>query len=180
MSLESIITISGRISSGKSYAANLIQKRFDTPIASFGGYLKYYCEQNGLPTDRKTLQDLGERFVIENPSQFTTAVVSHFAGSSKRITIEGVRHLVIFKEIENLTKNHISVFTEADLQIRFNRYVQRNKESDQLKTFEQFIISDHHPVELEIELLKPLCSIVVDSTKDYSAELFEFLSSRSI
>jgi cytidylate kinase len=175
MKIKTIITISGRISSGKSYAAELIHNKFGFPVASFGGYLKYYCEQKNLPTDRKNLQDTGENLVETNPQRFIIDVISHFIGNSDKIILEGVRHKSIFEEVKIITDNHLSIFIDADLQTRYDRYYKRNKDSDEVKTFEQFVISDNHTVEMEIEDLKPLCNIVIDSTKEYSNELYEFL-----
>lgn len=177
MKINTIITISGRISSGKSYAAELIHKKFDFPVASFGGYLKHYCKQKNLPTDRKNLQEIGEKFVETNPQQFIIDVVSHFIESNDKIILEGVRHRSIFEEARNISENHLSIFIDADLQTRYDRYYKRNKDSDKVKTFEQFIISDNHPVEIEIEELKPFCNIVINSSEEYKNELFNFLSS---
>jgi dephospho-CoA kinase len=175
MKIKSIISISGRISSGKSYAAQLIQNKFDFPVASFGSYLNYYCEQKNLSTNRKTLQDIGEKLVETNPQQFIIDVVSHFIGNADKIVLEGVRHKLIFEKLKNITEKHLAIFIDADVQTRYERYYKRNKDSDEGKTFEQFIISDNHPVELEIEELKPFCNIVIDSTKEYSDELFKFI-----
>ena len=171
MKLNTIITISGRISAGKSYVAKMLHAEFEFPIASFGGYLKYYCEQNGLPTDRKTLQNTGEAFVKADSKKFLADVLSHFIGASDSIILEGVRHQSIFENVKELTENRLAVFVEADLQTRYKRYFERNKDSDELKTFEQFEIADNHSVELEIESLKPVCDLVVDSTNDYEIEL---------
>lgn len=178
MEIRTIITISGRISSGKSFAADLIKKEFELPVASFGGYLRHYCGKNNLPNDRKTLQDTGEAIVKENPKQFLENVLAHFIGSADKIVLEGVRHKSILEVVNQLTQNRLSVFVEADLQTRYKRYFERNKDSDDVKTFEQFKIADSHSVEMEIESLKPLCSITVDSTKGYSTELFSFLRSK--
>lgn len=177
MKIKSIITISGRISSGKSYAANLIKTELGLPVASFGGYLKYYCEQNKLPTDRKTLQNIGEAFVKEKAQQFLIDVLSHFIGSADKIVLEGVRHKSILDAVNQITENRLAVFVSADFNTRYERYFKRNKDLDKLKTIEQFKIADKHSVELEIESLKPFCDISVDSTKEYSFELFAFLSS---
>jgi cytidylate kinase len=177
MKQKSIITISGRISSGKSYAANLIKTEFGLPVASFGGYLKHYCEKNNISTDRKTLQDTGEAFVKANPQKFLIDVILHFIGKADKIVLEGVRHKSILDAVNQITENRLAVFVEADLNTRYKRYFERNKDSDEVKTFEQFKISDGHSVEMEIESLKPFCNISVDSTKEYSSELFAFLSS---
>ena len=178
MKFKSIISVSGHISSGKTYAANLISTEFGIPIASFGGYLKYFSEQNNLATDRKSLQDLGEEFIKKNPRQFLINVISHYIGSNDKIILEGVRHNSIFNKINQLTQNHLSVFIDTDLQTRYKRYFIRNKISDTLKTFDQYVLMDSHPVELEIESLKAQCEIVIDATKNYSSELFAFISSK--
>ncbi len=175
MKFKSIIAISGRICSGKSYAADLIASNFSFPVASFGGYLKYYCEKNNLPSDRKSLQDLGQNLVDKKPIQFVINVIDHFIGSKNVIIVEGVRHHNIFEIIKSLSENTISIFVDADQETRYVRYAQRNKDSDKLKTRSQFIESDNHPVDLEIESLKPLFNIVVNSTEDYSIELNNFL-----
>ncbi len=171
MKIQSIISISGRISSGKSFAANLIKNEFHLPIASFGDYLKYYCEQNNLPTDRNTLQYIGESFVKDNPEKFLRDVISHFIGSADKIILDGVRHIAIIEAVNHLTDNCLLVFVEADLETRYKKYFERNKDSDSVKTIEQFRIADSHPVEMEIESLKQFCNISVDSTSDYWIEL---------
>lgn len=178
MDLKSIITISGQISSGKSHIAELIQKEFNTPVASFGEYLRYYCEKNGLPVNRKSLQQVGETLVETNPLQFLIDVISHFIGAADRIILEGVRHKSIFEQVRHLTKNHVSIFVDADSRTRFNRYNRRSKFSDDTKTFNRFVTLDTHSVELEIESLKVMCGLVLDSTTDYADMLFEFLRSR--
>jgi dephospho-CoA kinase len=172
MKLESAIIICGHISSGKSYAADLINKQFNIPSASFGGFLKYFCEQNSFPIDRQTLQNIGERLVVNNPKKFLIDVISYSAPHSNKIILEGVRHKSIFENIKLIAKNNLSIFIEADLETRYKRSLLSHKDSDKIKSFEQFIISDNHPVELEIESLKPLCDIIIDSTQDYSDIMF--------
>ncbi len=175
MNLKSIITISGRICSGKSYAANLIKNEFGFPVGSFGGYLKHYNENKGLPIDRKTLQDMGETFVNTNPKLFLNDVLSYYTNKDNNIVLEGVRHKSIFQGVSLLTQNHIGIYIDADIETRYNRYYNRAKTTDEIKTFDQFLISDSHSVEMEIESLKPQCKFIADSTQDYSSRLFEFI-----
>ncbi|MFZ1321403.1 MAG: AAA family ATPase [Ignavibacteria bacterium] len=176
MKIKSLIVICGRISSGKTYTANLISKQFGFPIASFGIYLLNYCQNNNLPTDRKTLQDVGKNLVRTNPEQFSKDVINHFIENKYSIIIEGVRHKTIFEILNGLSDYCISIFVDAPQKKRYERYISRNKETDKLKTYNQFIAFDNHPVELEIESLKSLCNINVDSTTIYSPELIDFLS----
>jgi len=176
MKIKSLIAISGRISSGKTYAANLISKQFGFPIASFGSYLMDYCQNNNLPTDRKTLQDIGENLARTKPEQFSLDVINHFIDKGDSIIIEGVRHKTIFEILHKLSDNSLSVFVDDDQKKRYEKYSNRVKKSDKVKTYDKFIIFDNHPVELEIESLKPLCNIVVNSTTNYSKNLMSFLS----
>ncbi len=172
---NSIITISGRICSGKSFVARLIEAEFGFPIASFGGYLKYFCENNGLPIDRLTLQNKGEEFVKINSQQFLIDVINHYNGNSDVIILEGVRHQSIFEAIQQSTNNHILIFIFADLPTRYNRYYFRNKASDEAKSLDQFLISDNHKVEREIDFIKPHCQLVIDSTTEYLDKLYTFI-----
>ena len=57
----------------------------------------------------------------------------------------------------------ISVFVDADLEIRFQRYLKTN-----ITDFETFLEMDNHLVELETESLKPLCDFILDSNSTFS------------
>ena len=171
--LNKVIIISGHICSGKSYTANLISQKIKYPVASFGKYLKHYCEKNNLPADRKSLQDIGEKFVETKPQQFLNDVINHFIGDSNAIIIEGVRHLSIFELIQNIAESTTSIFIEADYKTRYNRYCNRIKESDDFKSFEEFILLDEHPAEVEIKSLKSLCNITISSTKPLDEHILD-------
>ena len=165
--INTIIVISGRISSGKSTVAKIISSKHSFPVASFGAYLKHYCESNGLPTDRKTLQDTGEDFVQRDPVNFLKTVVNHFIENSDILILEGVRHKIIFDEVQNICQRKLAIFVDADQNTRYKRYYDRNKDTEYSKTLEQFIESDNHIVEQGIDSLKSLCDIIIDSTKQF-------------
>lgn len=178
---NSIITMSGRIGSGKSYIAQKIQNRFSLPIASFGAYLKEICKNNYISPSRQTLQEIGEILIRTNPKQFLIGVISYFTNCNNELILDGVRHRIILEQVKLLTENHIAIFVDTDFETRYERYVKRNNDSDLLKTFEQFKIADSHPVEMEIESLKEYCDFVVFSSSDNnSSELFDFLIKHGI
>jgi dephospho-CoA kinase len=177
--LNKAIIICGAICSGKSYTANLLSERINYPVASFGKYLKKYCEDHNLPTDRNTLQNVGEKFVETIPQQFLADVINHFIGNSSNMIIEGVRHSVIFNLITNLFKTTTAIFIETDDLTRYERYCFREKDSNDLITFEEFMLQNEHPVEIETQLLKPLCDITIDSTKPLDETIFNFLLNNS-
>lgn len=173
--IEKVFTISGLIGSGKSYTANLISSKLGFPVASFGGYLKHYSLSNGLPIDRKTLQDLGAQLIEKKPSKFLFDTINFFRGDSDSIIIEGVRHKLILEMIIAKVPKTISIFVETDLSTRYNRYVSRNKESDSIKTFQQFSEYDNHPVEREINSLKEYCSYVFNTNGEFNSDFNNFL-----
>lgn len=171
--LNKIIVLCGSICSGKTYTANLISKETGFPVASFGGYLKHYCKLNNIPITRKNLQDIGEHFVETRPKEFLDDVINYYVGESDTLIIEGVRHISIFHFINKLAKNRITIYVEADQKTRYERYINRIKESDDFITFDKFLLLDKHPVELEIQSLKTRCGVVIDSTKPVDESLFK-------
>lgn len=159
------IAVIGRISSGKSTFAKELSSHYNITIASFGSYLKCYCQSKGFKTDRETLQNIGEDFIRNDPKILLNNVITYSRQKTNDFIFEGVRHFVIFEELKNISKKYFTVFIDADQNTRFYRYLERNKDSDINKTLEQFTASDNHPVELEIESLKHNCSLIIDSTK---------------
>ncbi len=174
MTANTIISISGKICSGKSYVADIISKQYGFPIASFGGYLKQYCKTNNLPFSRGALQSLGENFIKENPQQFLIDVLNFYKNEKEIIILEGIRHKVILQLIKKDNKNSISIFIDADKRTRYSRY--KKRDSSKHITFNQFIAFDDHPVENEINSLKEYCDLTLNTTKDSSNILFEFLT----
>lgn len=174
--MDLIISVCGRICAGKSFVADLLAKQYNIPVASFGGFLRYYCKKNGFLTNRKTLQDVGENLIRTNPYGFTIDVIDYFIGKSNSIILEGVRHKIILDIVNQLTNIHLSMFIDVDQKTRYDRYIKRDKKPDTVENYNQFVALDVHPVELEIESLKPLCGIQIDSSKDFSNELFAYIS----
>jgi cytidylate kinase len=162
-SIKISIIIIGRICSGKTTYSKEIAKFLDIRTKSFGAYLKYYCELNGIAVNRENLQKIGEEYIKTQPKIFLEKVLSFEDDGSDIIIIEGVRHKIIFDELLQLSENIFPIFIDADQQTRYQRYINRNKESDIIVSLKQFLAIDNHPVEMEIESLKSKCSLIIDS-----------------
>lgn len=164
-----IIAIIGRISSGKSTIAREISERYNIPVASFGGYLHHYSVINSLPTGRKDLQDLGEKLIKEEPHKFLNAVINSATNDSNFIILEGIRHRLIFDAVREVTVNRLSIFIQASDEIRLQRYLARNKDSDTNKPLQEFEVRNQHPVEQEVEDLRQYCDVTLNSeTQSFS------------
>jgi len=172
------VVIIGRICSGKSTIAKQISEKYGVSIASFGGYLKEYCHLNNLQGDRKTLQDIGENFINENPDLFLLNVLTHFKAVD-RIVIEGVRHKVILDSIKKFCPSTLTIFLNVPYQMRYERFLLRNKVSDaSLKSELEFECINDHPVESGIEALMNDCDVYALSLDDVlRARLTQFLES---
>lgn len=163
--IDASIVIIGKICSGKSTLAKFISEKYNLPIISFGGYIKSYCIENKLNTDRKNLQDIGENFINTDHKKFLNDAIIFSAKEKKDLVFEGVRHKVILDEIMEISKKTIFIFVNADLDIRYKRYVSRERDSDTLNTHEQFKESDCHSVEKGIDELEKLCDYIIDSAE---------------
>ncbi len=157
------ILIIGGISSGKSTVAKAIQKSIpNCRVISFGGYLQDYSKKRKWKEDRKSLQDLGQRFINENPVDFLENVVKYNQANDSEILIfEGVRHKPILNAISTNYPALLSIFLDVDVQTRYDRYVARSKSIDKLVSWEGFLKADSNKVEIEIESLKSDCSLIL-------------------
>lgn len=158
-----VIGVVGRISVGKSSVTKALSEKIGVPFTSFGVYLVKYSKLTGRPSDRKSLQDLGEEFIKDQPRAFLLNVIEEVSDSSGRIIIEGIRHAIILQEIRSISKKAFIVYIDATPETRFNRYVNRKKENDEVLDFDGFMKKDSHVVESEVEHLKLSCDLVVNS-----------------
>ncbi len=165
--IKTTIVILGTISSGKSTLAYFISEEYGLPVVSFGAYTKHYCEQHNLGTDRKDLQKVGEGLVSDNPALFVMNAINFGAKNEPVVILEGIRHKTILESIKNICEKTICIFIDADFEVRYQRYLDRQKDMDKVKTLEEFSERDNHSMENEAKNLKDSCALVIDSTQDY-------------
>jgi adenylate kinase family enzyme len=154
-----IIGILGKIHAGKSTLARELSKELNVPIVSFGGYLREFSESKGLATDRKSLQDLGDKRISEDAIKFLYDVLASLDINKEIIIIEGIRHISVFNALKKMFKASYFIFCDVTFEERYNRYIIR--EETKTTTIEQFKIIDSHKVEQEIMMLKKYCDAVV-------------------
>jgi cytidylate kinase len=174
--ITTTIAIIGKICSGKSTIARRISANLDLPIISFGAYLTRYSKDNNLPTDRVSLQNLGNHFIKEDSGKFLRNVILFQPIIPDSMIIEGVRHLSIQKELADISNKSIFIFVEAPIKTRYDRYCSRIKESDKIVSYEEFLVIDNHVVESEIDLLKSKCQITSDTGLENNEDLFKQLA----
>ncbi len=158
-----IISISGRICSGKSFAAKVISKEYQIPIASFGEFLRVHCMNRFGTDDRVILQNEGVRLIDADPKWLLMNTINHFHIDREWMVLEGVRHLSILKLIQANFPRSISIFVDAKEETRLARFIARKENGDLDSLKEAFYLADKHPVELETDSLGPLCTYRVNS-----------------
>jgi len=171
------IGIIGKICAGKSTIAKEISERFRIPIISFGSFLIDYSKKNNLPTDRNSLQNLGNHFIQQDAGRFLKNVISTQSEIKGLMIIEGIRHLSIYNEIERISEKCIFIFIDTSIEIRYVRYCDRLKESDKKVDLSEFYVIDNHNVEKEIDSLKDKCQFIIKTNvRDDVQNLFENLN----
>jgi dephospho-CoA kinase len=159
---ELTIGLIGRISVGKSSIARALNASSDIPVTSFGAYLTKFSGSRNLPVDRKSLQDLGQKFIEEDHRQFLENVIEDVSATG-RVIIEGIRHSVILNDIKSVSTKSLLIYIDASVETRYNRYTARQKDNDSPLSFMEFVRKDNHIVESEIEPLKRSCDLIVNS-----------------
>lgn len=171
--MKKIVCIVGKICSGKSYLAKEIQEKFETPIVSFGKYLVDYSKQHKLPTDRSSLQDLGNRFIIEDVRLFVHNTIAHADLTVNQIIIEGIRHIKVKEAIKERDGMCYFIYCDTSDEIRYQRFLDRTKEEDTNKSQESFFLVNNHVVENEIPLLKSECDFILGVDDQSRKQLFK-------
>ena len=170
--IESSIIFIGMTCSGKSTIANELSKVIPFKKASFGGYLLNYAKENNLDTKKDSLQVIGQNFIETDYKSFLFDVLA-FSKPGKNVIFEGVRHVVIQNEINNLSSKTLTFFIDTPFDLRFERF---NLREDDKITEKEFLNLDNHTVEKEIEMLKELCNVILDGRKDVATLLAEVVS----
>jgi len=125
---QKIILISGRICTWKSKLANKLDVKRGQYRISTSSILKEIANKDGDPTDRKSLQKLGDRFDIDTDYKWVFDAVSNEASKNsdvKCFVVDHIRHkeqLLHFRKQNNFEIVHVHLFADpAFLESEFKR-----------------------------------------------------------
>jgi dephospho-CoA kinase len=156
-----LLCFSGQIGSGKSSISTAVAETLGWGRTGFGDYLRNEIARlGGDPNDRKTLQDLGQKRVEDDPAAFCRDVLAA-AGfqPGDDFVIDGIRHVSIFEILAALGKPSEArlLFLSADETTRTARIQSRADGTD-------FVRASTHRVETELRNSLPQCAdAVVDA-----------------
>lgn len=107
---KTLILISGKIGSGKTYWADKIAKEFKCNRNSFSDYLKLCCIQAGLEINRENLQKIGQWVILNDFENFMNyTVLNNFNSKSDCLVIDGLRHVECIDYYNTIIKNVIHI-----------------------------------------------------------------------
>jgi len=158
-----IIGIAGKIASGKSTLARAVAVKLRARRLGFGDYVRSIALSRGLdPSDRTTLQTLGQDLATRNPAAFVGGMLSS-AGylPPENIVLDGVRHEAIWREVRALAAElHDSaclVFLDIPEEMRLQRLVTRGLDYGTASAF------DRHASESDLDArLRMAADLILD------------------
>jgi dephospho-CoA kinase len=176
--MSTVLALSGKINSGKSYAGKPYAEEDGLDYVSFGDYVRQITELRGLPSSRENWQQIGEELVKTNLEDFCLKVLSQAPNwkPGKSLVIDGIRHV----EVSNFLKKYVApskyVLTviEVDEQTRVERLRREGiRQNDLIERIES------HSTERQVETILPhIADFIIDGNEPLP-ELIERLRSIS-
>jgi dCMP deaminase len=125
-----IVGLTGSLASGKGVVASFLKKKGFVYI-SLSDELRQIAKERKIELTRSNLQSLGNQLRAEQGSAVLAkvAVDKIINQEYKKAIIDGIRNPAEVKELEKV-KNFFLVSVDAPREVRFNRMVSRNRESD--------------------------------------------------
>ena len=100
-----VVCLAGAVGSGKTTVARALAADLDATIAGFGDFVRHIAAENNEPTDRNTLQRLGQSLVEADAIGFTRRFTDWARFDATRsIIIEGVRHASAYDAIRDFAQ----------------------------------------------------------------------------
>ena len=171
-----VISLAGRIGSGKTSVAVALAHRLGWPRVGFGDYVRSEATRRGLdPGSREVLQELGERLLRQDLDGFCGAVLGQAVrASGSGLIVDGVRHIAVLDALHRLL---------SPSPVRLI-YLAASDEARQLRLaaagrWEQDVMAkaEGHSTEADLKNALPRRSeAVIDADRDFDAVLADALA----
>jgi dephospho-CoA kinase len=118
------VIFTGKVGSGKSFAARVLQKE-GWFIVSAGNLIRKMCKERGIPTDRESLQLFGQNLLTRHGEQYFGRLMLEEANGAEKIVFEGIRPIGAVQEIQRLVST-LLVYIDTSPDVRLNRLHKRD------------------------------------------------------
>jgi dephospho-CoA kinase len=155
----SVTCLSGAPGSGKTTIAKAVAAHTGLQCGSFGDYVRARAREQGLSTERASLQRLGQSLVDQSPQDFCKATLDWLGWAPPGgLILEGLRHVSVYDALRALVRpTRVSlVFVEVDKGVQRARLEARDGED-----LSEAMATD--PTEREVSLLRHRADLVVSS-----------------
>jgi adenylate kinase family enzyme len=105
---EAIVAVAGPIGAGKTTLCRALSAALGWPVAGFGDFLRVEAHRRERPSDRATLQRLGDQLIADwGWPAFTHAVIGQVNGP--RLIVDGIRHAQALDALEDAKPDELLV-----------------------------------------------------------------------
>ncbi len=160
-----IIGLVGEIASGKGTVANYLINEHKAESFRFSTPLRDVLNRMHIEINRKNMQTLSTTLRKEFGQDLLAKIIAKDVETSKSniVVVDGIRRMQDIKYLRTLPEFKL-VHISADLEIRFNRILERGENTDDTtKTFDQFKKDHKAETELEIPLVSAKSDIKIDN-----------------
>ena len=136
-----IIGLTGSLAAGKGVVSDFLKERGFVYL-SLSNELRQIGKEKKVELTRENLQNLGNKMREENGSHVLAKLISEKINNQKYIkaVVDGIRNPAEIIELRKI-KDFFLISVDASLISRFNRIIERNRESDP-RTWEDFLKTD--------------------------------------
>lgn len=177
---ECLLLISGPIAVGKTTLSDYLISSCGFDRIRTGSFLNDLALQHGKPTDRRALQELGDRLDQETDYEWVIKVArdAMSAKTSQRLwlfdSVRKRRQVLHFRKVFQNTVCHLHL--DAPKEILRERYQNRKKEGDQAGNAHSYESAIAHPNEIEARSLIEIADIIFDTTYSDKSRLIRMIS----
>lgn len=168
-----VIGVTGRIGSGKSVVAHCLESEFGFQYLRYSLVLAEWSHAD--PADKSRLQEIGGEVMFSKGQIELNRLLISRIDRTRETAVDGLRHPIDYRSlVTEFQSNFFLIFVEVPSETRFER--SRNR----YKTYQQFVAADSHPVESNIDLLRPLAAATISGTmqdEELISELGRLVSS---
>jgi dephospho-CoA kinase len=166
-----VIGVAGRIGSGKSTIAHLLERELGFQYFRYSLELASWFDVD--PDDKTRLQEVGAEVMAgEGQQQLNLRLIRHI-GSGRNAAVDGLRHPIDFDSLQNaFGKRFFLLFVETDSRTRFERMQLKKR----FETYDEFLAADTRPTELNIDRLLPFAAETVSGAQTEADLLYKLHS----
>lgn len=154
-----IVGFSGPIATGKTFASKYLESKGYHYIR-FSAVLKELLEQENVPVNRHTLQQLGSEIYQEQKQYWLCKQVAKRIPATGNVVIDGLRHPedhAFFTEY--FGPDFIHIYIDTKMKVRKERYMLENNA-------DEFDHSIKHPSEKDVPMLKKMAHLIKQNNLD--------------